>query len=89
MRDRIECNGAGENLLEMPEGSHVSDVFFALGLEFDAVRVIMKNGRALQSDEALSDGDRLGMFPRELAFNTMTAISFFNPLARKEKAGES
>ncbi|MGD9123539.1 MAG: MoaD/ThiS family protein [Desulfarculaceae bacterium] len=84
LRKRVQGHEQGEMLLELPSGAHVSGALAQLGLEGDVVRVIMKNGRAIFSDEPLSDGDRLGLFPRELAYNTITAISFLNPLAKKE-----
>lgn len=68
--------------LDLPAGARVSDVLAALGLTGSQVRVLMVNGRPIRDDLALADGDRLGLFPAELAFNVMTAISFFNPLAR-------
>jgi len=74
--------------LQLQAGDRVSDALRALGLPPEEVRVIMKNGRAIHSDEPLAPGDRLGLFPRELAYNTMTAISFFNPLARKDDSDD-
>ncbi|MEW6262906.1 MAG: MoaD/ThiS family protein [Thermodesulfobacteriota bacterium] len=84
LRKRIPGHVAGELILDLSDEANVSDALTALGLEPDEVRVIMKNGRAIHSDESLADGDRLGLFSREQAFNTITAISFFNPLARKK-----
>lgn len=84
LRQRLEGrHDHGLINLEMPEGSRVSDVFAELGLIGDVVRVLMVNGRPIKDDLLLKDGDRLGLFPRELAFNVCTAISFFNPLARE------
>ena len=88
LRQKISGHDRGLMVIQLNEGARVSDALIALGLGTDDVRVIMKNGRAIHSDEALADGDRLGMFPRELAYNTMTAISFFNPLARKGEDSE-
>ena len=85
LRKKIEGHDRGLLVLDMPSESLISDVLYKLGLDLDEVRVIMKNGRAIHEDSLLVDGDRLGMFPREQAFNTMTAISFFNPLARNKK----
>jgi len=85
LRKKVQGHDHGEMTLNLPEGALVSEAILALGLDFDTVRVIMKNGRAIHSDELLHDGDRLGLFPRELAYNTITAISFFNPLARKSE----
>ena len=83
LRKKVSGHELGLMTIQLDNGAHVSDAILHLGLELDEVRVIMKNGRAIQSDEELKPGDRLGLFPRELAYNTMTAISFFNPLARK------
>ena len=82
LRERVSGHVAGELILEMPAGSKISDVLTELGLLGDVVRVLMLNHRPIAEDRELNDGDRLGLFPRELAYNTMTAISFFNPLSR-------
>ncbi|MEW5724540.1 MAG: hypothetical protein AB1896_15625 [Thermodesulfobacteriota bacterium] len=84
LRKKIEGHQGGELVLELPENARVSDAITALGLGPGDIRVLMKNGLAIHQDETLKDNDRLGLFPRELAYNTITAISFFNPLARKE-----
>lgn len=83
LRKKISGHVGGEMQITLPPEAAVSDALRYLGLTGDEVRVIMKNGRAIHSDEPLASGDRLGLFPRELAYNTITAISFFNPLARK------
>ena len=83
LRKKVQGHQAGELRLDLPQGALVSDALSALGRGPDEVRVIMKIGRAIHSDNPLDPGDRLGLFPRELAYNTITAISFFNPLARK------
>lgn len=88
LRKKIEGHDRGEMVLDLTDGGRISDALIALNLGPDEVRVIMKNGRAIHEDEVLQDGDRLGLFPRELAYNTMTAISFFNPLARKKTSDD-
>jgi len=85
LRRRVKGHQRGELALTLPAGARVSDALSALGLDGDAVRVLMLNGRAVQDNRELNPKDRLALFPPELAYNTMTAISFFNPLARKEK----
>ncbi|MFH1091244.1 MAG: MoaD/ThiS family protein [Pseudomonadota bacterium] len=85
LRKRVQGHQQGELTLSLKDGTRVSDALAALGLDPDEVRVLMKNGRAIHSDETLVHGDRLGLFPREQAFNVITAVSFFNPLARKKK----
>ncbi|MBU2549739.1 MAG: hypothetical protein KKB20_15095 [Proteobacteria bacterium] len=85
MRKKVQGHERGEMTLSLPEGALISEALTRLELEPDEVRVVMKNGLAIHADEPLAPGDRLGLFPRELAYNTMTAISFFNPLARKKQ----
>lgn len=75
---------AGELSLELARGARVSDALLALDLGGDKVRVLMLNGRAIHADVELNEGDRLGLFPRELAYNMYVATNFFNPLARKD-----
>ena len=83
LRKRISGHDRGELSLELEQDSKVSDALIKLGLDGDVVRVLMLNGRPIAEDKALKTGDRLALFPRELAFNVCTAISFFNPLVRE------
>ncbi len=84
LRQRVPGHQAGELLLELPGGARVSDALKALGLMGDVVRVLMVNGRPIRHDQELQEADRLGLWPRELAFNMYVATNFFNPLARQE-----
>ena len=85
LRKKIEGHDRGLMILDLPEEARVTDALAALGLGPGDVRVLMKNGRPISGDEVLQHGDRLGVFPPELAYNMITAISFFNPLARVEE----
>jgi sulfur carrier protein ThiS len=87
LRQRVQGHERGEMTLELTPGALVSDALAALGLMGDVVRVLMLNGRPIPGDVELHDGDRLGLFPRELAFNAYVATNFFNPLARKHLGG--
>ena len=84
LRKKIEGHVGGELILDLAEGARVSTALDALGLPHEEVRVLMLNGLAIPGDVELKDGDRLGLFPKEQAFNVITAVSFFNPLARKD-----
>lgn len=84
LRQRVEGHHRGEMSLEITPGTLVSHVLRRLGLDGDVVRVLMLNGRPLAKDKELQDGDRLALFPRELAYNLYAAINFFNPLSRPE-----
>jgi len=88
LRQRVAGHQAGELALELPAGARVSGALKALGLMGDVVRVLMLNGRPIRYDQELNEGDRLGLWPRELAFNMYVATNFFNPLAREEIEGK-
>ena len=85
LRERVKGHLRGEMTLALPAGAHITDALEALGLGGDQVRVLMLNGLPIADNRSLAEGDRLALFPRELAYNTMTAISFFNPLVRDKK----
>lgn len=82
LRARFPGQQGGLLAVDLPEDAMVSQALSQLGLDGDQVRVLMLNGRALHQDRVLQPGDRLALFGREQAFNVMTAMSFFNPLAR-------
>ncbi len=80
LRERVSGHIDGEMDLDLPEGSRVSDALAALGLSLDQVRVMMLGGRPVTDDVELRQGDRLALFPPELAFNMYVAINFYNRL---------
>ena len=84
LRKRIPGHDRGEMSVDLEARGKVSDVLTGLDLGGDAVRVLMLNGRPIAKDCELKEGDRLALFPRELAFNMYVATNFFNPLARPE-----
>jgi hypothetical protein len=84
LRDKVSGHVDGLLRLDMPDGSRVSDCLRALHLEVGAVRVIMLGGRPVAGDVVLSDGDRLALFPPELAYNTYVAVNFFNNMIRED-----
>ena len=83
LRLRVEGLKEGQREVELEEGARISDVFGALKLGVGEVRVMMLNGRPVHSDVELKEGDRLALYPPELAFNKYVAINFFNVLAKK------
>ena len=83
LRKRVQGHERGEMNLDLAAGARVSDALLALGLVGDVVRVLMVNGRPIKHDQEMQEGDRLALFPRELAFNTQVAVNFYNPLARQ------
>ena len=82
LRKKVGGHEKGELPLEIKGETWVSDVLDRLGLDAEEVAVLMLNGRPLSQDKVLCQGDRLALFPKAMAFNTMTAVSFYNPMQR-------
>jgi len=62
--------------LETSEKATVLQVIRELGIPPERVRMILLNGRGVNRESILSDGDRVALFPPEMAFNMYVAISF-------------
>jgi sulfur carrier protein ThiS len=62
--------------LETSEKATVREVIRELGIPPQKVRMILVNGRGVDSESILSNGDRVALFPPEMAFNMYVAISF-------------
>ena len=71
--------------LETTEKATVREVIAELGIPREKVRMILLNGRGAHSDSILSNGDRVGLFPPEMAFNMYVAISFRRDLNHQKK----
>ena len=83
LRKEVEGLVGGEKLLELPEGATVAQAIEALGLT-GKVRMLMLNGRPLQQDGPMSDGDRLMLLPPSLAYNMYVATNFLAPSVRED-----
>jgi molybdopterin converting factor small subunit len=73
-------NEAGEKRqqfeVELRPGSQVDDLLPRLGLSHNRVKMIMVNGRGATLHTEISEGDRVALFPPELAFNTFVSLGF-------------
>jgi molybdopterin converting factor small subunit len=73
-------NEAGEKRqqfeVELRPGSQVEDLLPRLGLLQDRIKMIMVNGRGATLYTEISEGDRVALFPPELAFNTFVSLGF-------------
>ena len=69
-------SGGGLFPLEISEKTTVREVIRELGIPPEKVRMILLNGRGADSESILSSGDRVALFPPEMAFNMYVAISF-------------
>jgi molybdopterin converting factor small subunit len=72
--------------LETTEKATVREVIRELGIPPEKVRMILLNGRGVDSDSILSNGDRVALFPPEMAFNMYVAISFRRDLNHQKKS---
>jgi sulfur carrier protein ThiS len=72
--------------LETSEKATVREVIRELGIPPEKVRMILLNGRGVDSDSILSNGDRIALFPPEMAFNMYVAISFRRDLNHQKKS---
>ncbi len=70
--------------LETTEKATVLEVMRQLGIPPERVRMILLNGRGVDSNSILSSGDRVALFPPEMAFNMYVAISFRRDLGKKD-----
>ncbi len=50
-------------LIELPEGSLISDIIHRLGIPENEVNLLMRNDQQVLKDEILADGDVVGIFP--------------------------
>jgi molybdopterin converting factor small subunit len=72
--------------LETAEKATVREVIRELGIPPEKVRMVLVNGRGVDFDSMLFDGDRIALFPPEMAFNMYVAISFRRDLSHQKKS---
>jgi len=72
--------------LETSEKATVREVIRELGIPPEKARMILLNGRGVDSESILSNGDRIALFPPEMAFNMYVAISFRRDLNHQKKS---
>jgi len=83
--ERSSSNG-GLFPLETREKATVREVIRELGIPPEKVRMILLNGKGADSNSILSNGDRIALFPPEMAFNMYVAISFRRDLDHQKKS---
>lgn len=71
--------------LETKEKATVREVIRELGIRPEKVKMVILNGKGTNVDHVLNDGDRVALFPPEMAFNMYVAISFRRDLNHREK----
>ncbi len=64
LRKYVPGLGVGEpKILDLPKGTTFKDLRDQLELPPEEVRVIMRNGRHVELDELIADGDRVAYIP--------------------------
>ena len=77
--------GSQEFGFELRLGSQVEDLLSRLGLPQDRIKMIMVNGRGATLYTEISEGDRVALFPPELAFNTFVSLGFRKESVEKRR----
>ncbi len=73
----------GTLLLEIEENATAREVLQKLGIPLEKVKMIILNGKGANFDSILNDGDRIALFPPEMAFNMYVALSFRRDFDKK------
>jgi hypothetical protein len=71
--------------MHLPTGSQVVDIIAQLELPPERVKLILVNGLGATLETSLQDGDRVGLFPPELSFNTFVSLSFRKEVVEKRR----
>ena len=77
--------GRQEFIVQLPWGSSVEDLLSRLDLPLDRVKMILVNGRGASLETGVGEGDRVGLFPPELSFNTFVSLSFRKEFVEKRQ----
>lgn len=73
----------GTLLLDIEENATAREVVQKLWIPLEKVKMILLNGKGVGFDSILNDGDRIALFPPEMAFNMYVALSFRRDLIKK------
>lgn len=58
-----EKGGSAAKVMEVREGTTISDLLEAFKVPADAVKLVFLNGIHAEGDQVLNEGDRVGVFP--------------------------
>lgn len=84
LRKKVAGLVDGEIVLDLQDGARITTAIKALGLTPEDVKLVMHNHKSSPHDNELRDGDRLGLFPPQLAYNMYVALSFRSQLKPEE-----
>ena len=75
--------GAQQQSVALVDPATVEDLVRVLGLAAERIGMILHNGHAAGMESVLAEGDRVGLFPPELRYNTFVSL-YFRTGPRKE-----
>ena len=76
LRKYAEKESLGLIEMNVDEGSDIEAIVSALGIPKARVKMIMKNGSVAAFKDVVKKGDRIALFPPEVAFNLYVALNF-------------
>ena len=76
LRNDVPSHDHGLIRLEIRDGATVKEVVEQIELPPERVKMVMLNGRGVTLMTPVRDGDRVSLFPPEVAFNMYVALSF-------------
>ncbi len=76
LRRYAEEGSLGLIEMNVDEGSDIKGIVSALGIPKARVKMIMVNGRVATFVDVVNKGDRIALFPPEVAFNLYVALNF-------------
>jgi len=80
LRNRAANPKEGLETFVLPEGARIADLLSHMGIALEEAKIVLHNARSAGIDALLNEGDRVAIFPPELAFNLYVALC----LARHE-----
>lgn len=83
LREYAPGDSCGVIDMGIKEGSKIEDIISELDIPRERVKMIMLNGRASDSTTRVTGGDRVALFPPEVAFNLYVAMNFREDLRWK------
>ena len=62
--------------MSVEENLMIEEIVSRLDIPKDRVKMIMRNGRVAVFEDKVNEGDRIALFPPEVAFNLYMALNF-------------
>ena len=76
LRKYTSSDSLGVIDMNVIEDLEIGDIISKLDIPEGRVKMIMKNGRVAAFGDTVKEGDRIALFPPEVAFNLYVALNF-------------